>query len=36
MNPGYKPAMGLALGLGLLVIGGVIVSLFWLAIWGLP
>ena len=36
MNPEYKPALGLALGLTVVVIGGVIVSLFWLALWGLP
>lgn len=35
MNPHYQPAMGLALGLTVLVIVGVVVSLFWLALWGI-
>lgn len=35
MNPGFKPAMALALILGLLGVVGVVVSLFWLALWGI-
>ncbi|PFG17227.1 hypothetical protein ATK74_1790 [Propionicimonas paludicola] len=35
MSTNYRPAMALALILGLLGVVGVIVSVFWLALWGI-
>lgn len=35
MSTKYRPAMGLALVLGLLGVVGVVGSLFWLVLWGM-